>query len=525
MNPRRSITAFVALALGLTVAPACGGRYTDTQRLAADGALAPTGAIPAADGPAPASTAPATDLAATGASAAPASGADQVSPAGTSPTAGGPTAARGAAVPSAQAGSSAAAASAGGAPQAGPAGGAAPAAGSGASAGPAGGGAVPGSPGPAASGPKAPVKLASIGTRSGVIGAIFDPYHEGAVAWVTDVNRRGGLAGHPVQLISVDDGDDPRRAVAAAKRLVEEEKVTAFYAEHAVTSFDAIIPYLEEKGMPVIGSAVPNVSHENTPIFFNLGVSSREGLLWMHLLPVYLFHPEVKDIGVLHCGEAEVCKTVNADLQAAAPKYGYRVRYTAQVSVAQPDYTAEVLAARNAGAKALVLVMDNHSAVRIATSAHRQGYTPFFSIQGSGHSEKLVRDGGKEVEGFLMGGQGLHWETPLLDDFRAAYRAAVPNGAGLSSFAIASWNSGKLLEKVAPAWPDNPGPADVIASLRALRGETLGGLVPPATFRPGERAGNTCSVMLRVENGKFVPYQGRNEYSCAPAVPAGGGGQ
>jgi branched-chain amino acid transport system substrate-binding protein len=266
---------------------------------------------------------------------------------------------------------------------------------------------------------------------------------------------------------------------------------------------------------------VPNVAHENTPIFFNTAYSSRSGLMWSHLLPIRLFHPEVKDIGVLYCGESEICKALNEELTTIAPQFGYRIVSRSQVSVAQPDYTAEVLAARSAGAKALVLFIDNYSAIRIATSAHRQGYDPYFGIQGSAASEKFLRDGGKDVEGFLIGGSALHWTSPLLTDFVAAYHAYVPDGIGLSSFAASSWNSGKLLEKVAPTWPPNPTTADVVASLLALKGETLGGLIAPTTFHPGQKAGNQCATILRVENGQFVPYQGRNEYHCAPGYRPG----
>jgi|GEM_PF-701754 len=375
--------------------------------------------------------------------------------------------------------------------------------------------------GPATPSPKAPVKLGVLGARSGVIGAITVPFYDGAVAWAADVNRRGGLAGHPVQLVAYDDGGDPRRALAGAKRLVEEEKVVAFYAQHGFTTFDAIIPYLEDKAMPVVGGCPCNVAHPNTPVYFQPVFSARTGLMWNHLLPLQSFHPEIKDIGVLYCRESNVCSAVNEELQRIGPQHGYRIRYTTQVSIAQPDYTAEVLAARNAGAQALLLLIDNNSAIRIAASAHRQGYNPVFAIQGSAHAEKFLKEGGTDVEGFLVGAAALHWTSPLMADYVAAMRNDVPNSTGLSSESSISWISGKLLERVAPAWPDTPTPADVTASLRALRGETLGGLIVPTTFRPGAVAGNECSVVTRIEHGQFVPYNNRNEWICAPGYHPG----
>ena len=370
-------------------------------------------------------------------------------------------------------------------------------------------------------GARASIKLGQIGVRSGIVGGALMPFYEGVIAWVNDVNRRGGLAGHPVELIAVDDADDPRRALAAAKRLVEVDKVVAIYGQSMLNTFDTVIPYLEAQQTPAVGSIVSHTGHESTPIYFSVAWSPRTGLAWNHLMPLKLFHPEVKDVAILYCVEAEVCKVANSELGRIAAQQGYKVRYSAQVSAAQPDYTAEVLAARNAGAKALILPIDNHSAIRIAASAHRQGYDPFIAIQSLGHTEKLLRDGGKEVEGFLVGGQMLHWTSPLLDDFRAAYKAYVPDGIGLSSSAINSWTAGKLLEQVAPTWPDTPTPADVLASLRDLRAETLGGLIPATTFRPGRKAGHECGTVMRVEAGQFALFGGRNEYHCAPGYQPG----
>jgi len=52
-----------------------------------------------------------------------------------------------------------------------------------------------------------------------------------ARAWVASVNAAGGLAGcHPVKLVVGDDGDDPAKAKAIVKKMVEEDKVVAFVA-------------------------------------------------------------------------------------------------------------------------------------------------------------------------------------------------------------------------------------------------------------------------------------------------------
>jgi branched-chain amino acid transport system substrate-binding protein len=514
MTVSRYRSLFASVVLALVIAGGCGGQYSDAQRLAAAGSVGPTSAEANAT-PGTTATGGVAPVGVPGPSSprepSAAGGVEANGALGAAPPSGRPTTAVTSAGQSAKvAGVSTGAAAAAPGPAT------ASAAGTEAAA------RAPGAaPDPASAQRKSPVKLGEIAIRSGVLGNIFYPFHEGAVAWVNDVNRRGGLAGHPVDLISVDDGGDPRKAVSLAKRLVEEDKVAAFYAHSSPGTTDAIIPYLEEKNIPMVGSDVGNTGHENTPIFFNPSLTSVKGLMWSHLLPLLTFHPEIKDIAILYCTEIPACKGVNDAAAQVAPPLGYKIVYSAAVTVAQPDYTAEVLAARSAGAKAILLAVDNFSAIRVATAAHRQSYNPVFAIQYSAHAEEFLKQGGTEIEGFVVGGSALHWDHPLNADYRAAYQAYVPGGRGYTSFSLVSWNAGKLLERVAPTWPATPTPADVITSLRALRGETLGGRLPPTTFKPGAPAGTLCGTTFTVKSGHFVSFDGKDEWHCPPGYTPG----
>src|SRR5581483_6299294 len=115
---------------------------------------------------------------------------------------------------------------------------------------------------PAAGVPSAPIataagrtiKLGQIATRTGPVGAAMQSGIDATRAWVADVNARGGLAGHPVELVAVDDRGDPNQALSLARQLVEKDGVLALYASLQVTTVQAILPYLESRGVPIIGS-------------------------------------------------------------------------------------------------------------------------------------------------------------------------------------------------------------------------------------------------------------------------------
>lgn len=100
-------------------------------------------------------------------------------------------------------------------------------------------------------------------------------------------------------------------------------------------------------------------------------------------------------------------------------------------------------------------------------------------------------------------------------EYRTALARYVPGGI-LASASEGAWVTGKMMEVLAPALPDGPVTrADFLKALYALRGETLGGLVPPLTYREGQShdAANLCIYPIKVQGGKFVPQGG---LACPP---------
>src|SRR5207248_209476 len=158
--------------------------------------------------------------------------------------------------------------------------------------------------------------------------------------------------------------------------------------------------------------------------------------------------------------------------------------HEAAVSLAQPDFTAEILAARNAGAEAILPATDLASVIRLKQAAARQNYSPLVSIHMQAHDERFIKTGGQDAEGILVSGSFPSWESPLLADFRAAMARYVPGGIK-ASLSVQNWVAGKLLEQIAKGLPENPTSEDVLRGLYALKGETLGGLMPPLAYREG----------------------------------------
>ena len=374
---------------------------------------------------------------------------------------------------------------------------------------------VPGAPGSGGAGPKADIVVGSIGIETGPLGAAHQPSLNGLKAWVGQVNANGGAGGHRVRLVDINDGGDSNRALSAAKQLIEQEGAVVLLGVRMVTTLPAIVPYIEAKKVPVLGEATSNPASDSSPMVFTPQFSAVDGTGWAHIAWARQTH--FTKVAFLYCSEVISCKTTKDSAKRMAGQVGLTPVYEAQVSIAQPDYTAEVLAARNAGADMIVSHTDAATVIRVARSAHRQGYFPGIAGNHTLHSETTLKSGGADLEGAVMGSPTAEWQnSPLMAEFRQAMDRFVPGGEKGATGTIV-WAAGKLFEKMAPAFPVKPAAADVLAGLAAFHGETLGGIVPPLTFPTGRHDQvNQCAVAVMVKDGKFEALGGTEHFECAP---------
>jgi branched-chain amino acid transport system substrate-binding protein len=379
----------------------------------------------------------------------------------------------------------------------------------------AGSGAVPtpGTPGkPGTADAKAPILFGTMGTGSGVIGRAVQPIITANKAWSADVNARGGLAGHPVKLIFGDDGGDPAAALAIAKRMVEQDKVVAFIGTYLVTTTPAVTPYLEQVGVPMIGGPGGNEIEDHSPMVFNPQIGSDEALGHaIHLAVVS--QSDKRKMAILYCREASSCKQQRDRALQFASRYGVSIVYEAQVSIAQPDFTAEVISARNAGAEIVTMLTDEQTIVRVARSAKRQGWSPVVTGTYTANAEVVQQP---DAEGVLgMAATVPYRSSPKMVPYLEAVKRYVPDGA-LGGYGATAWVQLKLIERLSVGFADrNPTTQDYLDALYALKGETIGGLVPPITFNKGPHAHvNMCGYPIKVVNAKLTAPLGEN-FVCA----------
>lgn len=105
-----------------------------------------------------------------------------------------------------------------------------------------------------------PYRVGAIFSITGPGSSLGIPERDTALMLEADINRRGGVKGpdgalHPLKLVIYDDGSDETKAVLAAKKLIEEDKVVALVGTTLSGTSLAILDTVQRAEVPMVSCA------------------------------------------------------------------------------------------------------------------------------------------------------------------------------------------------------------------------------------------------------------------------------
>jgi branched-chain amino acid transport system substrate-binding protein len=365
-------------------------------------------------------------------------------------------------------------------------------------------------------GPQAPVLVGEVGNWSGVVGSALAPARDAFGAWAASVNARGGILGHPIKVLVADDGGDPATNMSEIRDMVENRHVIVLANLYPpVVNDPSVAKYAEQKGIPVVGIPDGDRSWYQSPVAFPM-VASGDADVYGDAKA--MADSGAKKVGVAYCSEVPICKLGEQAWVHYASQLGLQIVYDGQISVVQPDYTAQCLQAQGKGAQALIVFADAASVGRFADSCTRQTYRPMFinPLAQADDAHRPSLDGSVSVLSafpwFVTSG------SPALNEYGQAMAQYNRNPVG--GLSGTGWVTGKGVERaleISLARSPVPSSAALFQALWTFRGETLGGLAPPLSFYQGRPPAEVvCTFEAKVSGGRWVAPQGARTTFCKP---------
>jgi branched-chain amino acid transport system substrate-binding protein len=366
-----------------------------------------------------------------------------------------------------------------------------------------------------------PVVIGQVGSFSGLVGANFGGAIQTPYVWVKYMNAHGGLGCHPIQFIQIDDGSDPAKSEAAVEDLVANRHAVAILGAFVPLDMSGFRTGAEKEHVAVIGGDQAGPEWIQSPVLFPVGGTSRPAIAGSVKQASQIGK---KKIAVLSCVEASPCGSNFTDTivrDGFAQKFGMQVVYTGSVSITQPDFTAQCQSAKNAGADTIAWGLDKAGLQRAARSCASISYfptLPLISLQGTfDRTDPNIRTSGAFLSSPTF--PYMQNDNAAEQAFHAAMQQYAPS-APLDSAASQVWSEGQMLEtvvnKLGPTAQTRPLTKDDFFQGAALiKGETLGGLIPPTTWNAtGPQPENPCYFGEQFTNQGALIAPHKSSYDC-----------
>ena len=358
----------------------------------------------------------------------------------------------------------------------------------------------------------AEIKIGEVGVLSGPIGTNMKPISDSVRIWVRWINDRGGINGHPVTLLTGDSAGDPARHRALVQQFVEKGVIAFVGQPGEVFSGQGSQQYLTQQRVPVIGSEGAASWFYESPVYFPQIVHGRALVQSLAVGTAKEGAARGKSkLAIWTCVEAQVCKEVDEIFPNLVAKYGTKVVNSSKISIGQPDFTAECLNTRNAGAEMIFLAADGATISRGAASCARQGYKPIWVMGGGSILAKQHAEDPNVSGGILVDTQAPWFldNTPARKEWREVVDKIAP-GLSTTSSSMIGWVAAKLFEYGLRKAPEPYTREGLLASLWSIRSsDPFSELTGPYIFNPEKPATpTTCYWLATPKDGKWSSADG-----------------
>jgi branched-chain amino acid transport system substrate-binding protein len=363
----------------------------------------------------------------------------------------------------------------------------------------------------AAAAPKgALIKIGVIGSLTGPQASSSDQGATVAPAWAAWINANGGIDGHPVQVIVMDDKGDPATAQAAGQQFASDGVAAIVVSsDNLVSAFDSAAI---AKGIPLIGGPSDENDWYAKPGMFPTMTGIVNGLAAQIAVAVKFGH--AKKFANLYCAEVAACAQANPILQGAAKAAG--IGYTQlAVSSTAPSYTAQCLQLKQEGVDYAQLNFATAAAVRFVQNCQAQGYNPTW-----GSSEQSIGAAYASLPNFTAYGPAYAFPSVAnaapVDQFRSVMQKYATSSNWREGTASFTWDGLQALtqavknENIPAATPVTA--ADVTAGLYSFKNQNLDGVLANGlTYAKGKPFGitaNACYFVVGMKNGQTTAPAG-----------------
>jgi len=348
------------------------------------------------------------------------------------------------------------------------------------------------------------ILIGSSSALSGHAGFLGTNYMHGALSYLNEINKQGGIYGRKIRLISYDDQYDPPQTIINTQKLINEDGVFALFNYVGTPTAIRIIPIVEEAKIPLLGilSGANVLRDPSNRYIFNIRSSYfQETEL---AIDFFVDRLKLKKIAVFFQGDAYGSDGLEGT-KIALIKRGMEPISFESYTRGTEDVEEAVEKIVSSGADAVVMIGTYGPSAKFVLLAKQKNPQLLF------HSVSFV--GAKEFINNLKGETSNVYITQVVpppessdrfesvkkfnETFLRYYPEEKPNSEAFEGFINA-----KVLVEALRKCKEDLNRGNFIASLESLRGFSVG-TDDNVTFGPNDRQGLEKTYLTSINDGNL----------------------
>ncbi len=388
---------------------------------------------------------------------------------------------------------------------------------------------------------KAPVLLAALAVFALVLGACLTPVVAGEVPGVTDdevkiggpmlitgpiavlgtaaadglavywkwLNDQGGVNGRKVVCLLEDDGYNPTRSVAAARKLMDRDKVFAFLTTSGTPQTLQLMPLLEKDHVPALSGIVPSFPGimKELPTMFTFGMPYGDQII----LGIDYFMKDAKKkptLGIVYQDDA-YGKEVKRGMSLAAKKYGLKVVGEETYKRGAVDFSTQALNLKRANPDLIVMGTVVRETTAFMNETAKLGWKPTCLANSAICDEKMFELlGDKITKLYTVNYIARAWEdVPGMEQLRKVFKKYRPDIKDLQHYHVLGYLNSLIFAEALKRAGKGLTRDGWIKAMESIRDFNTEGLTGVISFGPKMHSSKCMGRVFEADlkKGRWVP--------------------
>jgi branched-chain amino acid transport system substrate-binding protein len=242
------------------------------------------------------------------------------------------------------------------------------------------------------------ILIGTIQDMSGPLAGYGKAVRNGMQLRIDELNEQGAIHGRKLRLVSEDSGYDPKRAVLAAQKLVNQDKIFIMVAHIGTAQNNAAMPVQFEKN--IINFLPVTAAREMYEPFNRLKYAAFATYFdqMRAAVPSLVKEKKLTKVCAIHQDDEfglEVLRGAEAGLKSVNMEFTEKTSYKRGAT----DFSSQVARMKSAGCELVVLGTIIRETVGTIAESRKTGFNPLFIGSSAAYTDLIHKLGGKAMDG------------------------------------------------------------------------------------------------------------------------------